>query len=722
MRSTYTTERIPYELEKDRSRAYFSPAGMRKAMLKPGVHIKVIKGDKETILKAAPKFDGDDLAIYLPAEELVALGVSSGESVGVESAKLDLVVAESVKVRFVAIKKTVEALASVRMVLEDKKAVRTGEVINGGRVDTGVTGGFVQVTEQTRVEIVAENRGVVAAVGLGREIESICRIVRTAHAGKEGAPRGVVVVGGVGMGKKTFCRVVLDRLGRDWVRVRVVGNDARELVEAYAYAKLNEPCTLWIDRADRYFSEEKLGAPVVEIESMLEDIHLHQRRIAVVATAKTVASLPEELLGARVFDTVVHLAAPSLGQRQEQIVQAVAEHQKEHGCVCPEELIVCVAQRTAGFSRGELHQLLRDSLDVPLSSLAGSSEHQVAILGGQLESMHISTASSAVSASVSSNSSSADLGLGCMKHLLSQIVRIVPSASNESSAEVPDVRFSSVFGQTKAKAKLTEAVLWPIQHQALFEEEGVVPPKGVLLYGPPGCGKTLLAQALANESGAVFLSIRGPEIMGKYVGESEERLRRVFARARALTPSIVFIDEIDSIAPHREAEGGQVDKRVVSTLLTEMDGVGSGAGVFVLGATNKPWSIDSALLRPGRFDHHVLVDIPDLSTRTQLLSSKLDKICLGIRKWAKSTEDLAESRKELQEFLLKHTSVFTGAELVGLCNELSMQIIRMRLDSRGYTPNEIIEQLKATASHIHSRITPQEHDLFVHYEQASSRQ
>ena len=194
---------------------------------------------------------------------------------------------------------------------------------------------------------------------------------------------------------------------------------------------------------------------------------------------------------------------------------------------------------------------------------------------------------------------------------------VEPSAIREVFVELPDVHWGDVGGLDDRQKQLIESVEWPLKYSSLFTAAGVTPPKGILLSGPPGCGKTLLAKAVANESQVNFISVKGPALISKYVGESEKGVREIFRKAKQAAPCIVFFDEIDSLLPAR-SEGGRtshVSERVLSQFLTEMDGVEELRGVLVLGATNRPDLLDPALLRPGRFDVQVTIDLPNLDGR-----------------------------------------------------------------------------------------------------------
>src|SRR2546428_11425568 len=196
---------------------------------------------------------------------------------------------------------------------------------------------------------------------------------------------------------------------------------------------------------------------------------------------------------------------------------------------------------------------------------------------------------------------------------------IEASAMREVLVEIPDVSWDQVGGLEDVKGELREAVEWPLKYRELFAQLNATPPKGLLLYGPPGTGKTLLAKAVAHESESNFISVKGPELLNKVVGESEKAVREVFRKARQASPCIIFFDEIDSVAPTRGSGGGDshVTERVISQFLTEMDGLEELRNVIIVAATNIPDVIDSALLRPGRVDRLLFVPPPDLAARKQ---------------------------------------------------------------------------------------------------------
>src|SRR5689334_11652181 len=251
---------------------------------------------------------------------------------------------------------------------------------------------------------------------------------------------------------------------------------------------------------------------------------------------------------------------------------------------------------------------------------------------------------------------------------------------------VPQVAYEDIGGLKEEMQKVREMIELPLRHPEIFEKLGIEAPKGVLLHGPPGTGKTLLAKAVANESNAHFISISGPEIMSKFYGESEARLREIFKEAKEKAPSIMFVDEIDSIAPKREEVSGDVEKRVVSQLLTLMDGISSRGKLVVIGATNRPNALDPALRRPGRFDREIEIGIPDEQGRSEILQIHTRGMPLM-------------DNVDLEEFA-RVTHGFVGADLESLSKEAAMRSLRRELPKinmeQSKIPIEILNKIKIT--------------------------
>merc|ERR1712100_596995 len=248
------------------------------------------------------------------------------------------------------------------------------------------------------------------------------------------------------------------------------------------------------------------------------------------------------------------------------------------------------------------------------------------------------------------------------KHALTQSN---PSSLRETVVEIPNITWADIGGLVDVKKELRELVQYPVEHPEKFEKFGMPPSKGVLFYGPPGCGKTLLAKAVANECQANFISIKGPELLTMWFGESEANVREVFEKARQAAPCVLFFDELDSIAKSRGSslgDGGGAGDRVMNQMLTEMDGVGSKKNVFIIGATNRPDIIDPAIMRPGLLDQLLYIPLPDQGSRVSILKANLKKSPLG------PEVDLA--------FLASKTHGYSGADLTEICQRACKQAIR----------------------------------------------
>ena len=295
------------------------------------------------------------------------------------------------------------------------------------------------------------------------------------------------------------------------------------------------------------------------------------------------------------------------------------------------------------------------------------------------------------------------LGFGGLQQIIFMIVNTSPNkpvvitentevSVSSKAVEIADekvfnITYEDIGGLREEVKKVREMIELPLKHPEIFERLGVEPPKGILLYGPPGTGKTLLAKAVANESEATFILLNGPEVISKFYGESEKKIREIFNEAEKEAPSIIFIDEIDAIAPKREEVQGEVERRVVSQLLTMMDGLKARGRVVVIGATNRPNSLDPALRRPGRFDREVAINVPDKEGRLQVLKIH--------------TRNMPLTKDVNLESLAAITHGFVGADLSALTKEAAMSVLRKLLPELDIKdgeqiPQEVLEKLKIT--------------------------
>ncbi|RLF54869.1 MAG: AAA family ATPase, partial [Thermoplasmata archaeon] len=277
--------------------------------------------------------------------------------------------------------------------------------------------------------------------------------------------------------------------------------------------------------------------------------------------------------------------------------------------------------------------------------------------------------------------------------------------------ESPNVRWDDIGGLEEVKQSLREAVEWPLKYPDLFQHMDARPPKGILLYGPPGTGKTLLAKAVATESEANFISVKGPEFISKWVGESERAVRETFRKARQAAPCVIFFDEIDAIAPARGSSGdARVTERVISQLLTEMDGLEELRDVVVIAATNRPDIIDPALLRPGRFDRLIHVPLPDKRARLEIFKIHTRRKPLG--------DDVDLDR------LAEITEGYTGADIQAICNEAVMSAIREYVRDREILDRDGIKELKIHGRHFEEalkNVKPMEKEELERYVRIAER-
>jgi transitional endoplasmic reticulum ATPase len=461
-------------------------------------------------------------------------------------------------------------------------------------------------------------------------------------------PKGVLMYGLPGCGKTLLARAVAHEAAAAFIYVsgpeiiqKFYGESEARLRKIFEDAQRRAPCIIFFDEIDaiapkRDRVEGEVEKRVVAQLLALMDGLKSRGDVIVMAATNRPNSIDPALRRPGRFDREIAIGIPNENARRE-ILEIYARGMPLAGDV---ELID-LAETTHGFTGADLNALCREAA--------------MAALRRQLPELTLDSGPIPYDALAA-----LDVGMIDFKEALSEVA---PSGLREVAVEVPNVRWDEVGGLEPIKEALKEAIAWPLSQPALFEKIGLQPPRGILLYGPPGNGKTLLVKALASQSNLNFISIKGPELLSKYVGESEQGVRELFARARHAAPCIIFLDEIDSLAPKRGFDGrSPVTDRVVSQLLTELDGVEALRDVWVIAATNRLDIIDEALLRPGRLDFRLEVSRPDRAARAAILEVHLRKRPIDER------IDLAA--------LAERTDGMSAAEVRFVCDRAAMNAIR----------------------------------------------
>jgi transitional endoplasmic reticulum ATPase len=467
------------------------------------------------------------------------------------------------------------------------------------------------------------------------------------------APKGVLLHGPPGTGKTLLAKAVAHEtnanfytIGGPEIMSKFYGESEERLREIFKKAEENAPAIIFIDEIDSIapkreeVSGEVERRVVAQLLSLMDGMSTRGKVVVIGATNRINAIDPALRRPGR-FDREIEIGVPDKEGRLE-ILQI-------HTRGMPLEKDVdlgIIASMSHGFVGADLQAVAKEggirALRRVLPEIDLNTEN---IPSDILKKIVVK-----------------------MDDFLSVIKEIEPSALREVFVEIPDVKWEDIGGLGDVKQELQEAVEWPLKYHGLFVHTDATPPKGILLYGPPGTGKTLMAKAAAHESEANFISIKGPELLSKWVGESEKGVREIFRKARQASPCIVFFDEIDAIAPTRGALGSDshVTERVISQLLTELDGLEVLSDVIIIAATNRPDIIDAALLRPGRFDRLLYVPPPDKEARTQIFKIHTSK------------KPLADDVNI--DTLAAQTEGYTGADIAGLASAAVMLALRQHIE------------------------------------------
>jgi transitional endoplasmic reticulum ATPase len=470
------------------------------------------------------------------------------------------------------------------------------------------------------------------------------------------APKGVLLYGPPGTGKTLLAKAVANEtnanfysIGGPEIMSKYYGQSEENLRDVFKQAQENSPSIIFIDEIDSIAPkrEEVTGEVekrlVSQLLSLMDGLESRGKIVVIGATNRPDALDPALRRPGR-FDREIEIGIPDEKSRFE-IMQIHTRGMPLESDVKLDEM----ARVTHGFVGADLQSLAKEAAILAVRRvLPEINMEQTKVPPKTLNKIKVK-----------------------MQDFQDALRDVQPSAMREVLVQVPNVKWEDIGGLGEIKEELTEAVEWPLKYGKLFQKGDVKPPKGILLYGPPGTGKTLIAKAVANESEANFISVKGPELISKWVGESEKGVREVFRKARAAAPCVIFFDEVDAIAPKRASGEGdsQVTQRVVSQLLTELDGLEELNGVVVLGATNRHDIIDEALLRPGRFDKLLRVPPPDKEGRLDIL-----KIHTKRKPLAKDV-DLMK--------LAEMTEGYTGAELAAISNSASILAIKEYLKAHG---------------------------------------
>jgi transitional endoplasmic reticulum ATPase len=467
-------------------------------------------------------------------------------------------------------------------------------------------------------------------------------------------PKGILMYGPPGSGKTLIARAIANETGAFFfvingpeIMSKLAGESESNLRKAFEEAEKNAPAIIFIDEIDaiapkREKTNGEVERRIVSQLLTLMDGLKSRAHIMVIGATNRPNSIDPALRRFGRFDREIDIGIPDPTGRLE-VLAIHTKNMKLDDNVDLEQ----VANETHGFVGADLAQLCTEAaLTCIREKMYLIDLEDESIPAEVLDSLSVT-----------------------MDHFRSALGVCNPSALRETVVETPNTTWEDIGGLENVKRELKELVQYPVEHPEMYHKFGMEPSKGVLFYGPPGCGKTLLAKAIANECQANFISIKGPELLTMWFGESESNVRDVFDKARQAAPCVLFFDELDSIAKARggsAGDAGGAGDRVINQILTEMDGIGKKKNVFVIGATNRPDIIDSAILRPGRLDQLIYIPLPDLASRMAILKAALRKSPVA---------------KDVNlDFLAQHTHGFSGADLTEICQRAVKLAIRESID------------------------------------------
>jgi transitional endoplasmic reticulum ATPase len=483
------------------------------------------------------------------------------------------------------------------------------------------------------------------------------------------APKGVLLHGPPGTGKTLLAKAVASETNSHFIVIngpeimsKYYGQSEENLRKKFEEAEKNAPSIIFIDEIDAIASkrEETRGEVerrvVAQLLALMDGLK-SRGRVVVIAATNVPNILDPALRRPGRFDRELEIGVPNKEGRLN-ILKIHTRNMPLAKDVNLKEL----AAITHGFVGADVASLCKEAAMIVLRRVLPDLKYDKdeTIPENVLERLQVT------------------------KNDLKEALKVVrPSALREVLVEIPNVTWTDIGGLEKVKQELVEAVEWPLKHPDAFKRLGVKPPKGILLYGAPGTGKTLMAKAVAHESESNFISIKGPELLSKWVGESEKAVREIFKKARQTAPTIIFFDEIDALVPRRgTGSDTNVTERVVNQLLTEIDGLEDLHDIVIIGATNRPDMVDPALLRPGRFDRIILTHVPDKQARLEILKVH--------------TKGMPLKNVDI-DYLAEQTEGFVGADIEALCREAAMLSLREDIKSKQITADHFEQALMKVA-------------------------
>src|SRR5574342_865095 len=632
-------------------------------------HVKLWPGTPEDYGRGIIKIDG-----------LTRHNIGSGIGEKISVKKVDAREAQSVVVSPIE-KLSEEELQEYMQANYDGHVLTTGDtlIVNtqlGSKTQLIVTsttpaGKPVIVTDQTEFKLGSMTKAIDQSVprityddlgGLKKEVQKIREMIELPMRHPElfeklgvEAPKGVLMYGPPGTGKTLLAKAVAGETNSHFISLsgpeimgKYYGESEERLRDIFKQAEENAPSIIFIDEIDSIAPkrEEVTGEVEKRIVSQLltlMDGMKSRGKVVVIAATNRPDSIDPAIRRPGRFDREIEIGIPDEEGRKE-ILDIHTRGMPLNDKVNLDQ----IAKITHGFVGADLEILAKEAAMRSLRRILPEIDfNQEKISQEILQKIEITS-----------------------EDFKEALKEVRPSALREVLVQIPNVTWDEVGGLESLKDELRESIEWPLKHKEAFEHTNVSPPKGILLYGPPGTGKTLIAKAVANTTESNFISIKGPELLSKWVGESEKGVREIFRKARQAAPCIIFLDEIDAIAPSRSSgtSDSHVTERIVSQILTEIDGLEELQNVVVIGATNRIDIIDSALLRPGRFDRIIEVPLPDIKGRENIFKIHTKK------------KPLANDVDFLQ--LVEKTQGFSGAEIEGVCSRAAIAAIKRFVNAK----------------------------------------